>query len=303
MSGTSPFTKWARGQGDTLRAAYMTARAAMHLPDHLSRRRIVAGMNPSGPCRVADEDGYRAFERGTFPEAVEAAADAQRALAQVDAVLNERRQLKRRKQFLVNLLEPDSVTPDHPLVRLSLRSDLLEGISVYMRTVPLLRSIQVFYSGAAERDLTSSQLYHCDADDGRQLKIFVLCSDVARPNGPLTILDADRSQRVRQAVGYGYHQRLTDEQVEKVVGNHQPFELVGSPGAVCLVDTSRCFHYGSRVEPGAAPRLVAMVQYLSPFAFVLPKGPRAGASLAHLDHPGLNPLQRAVLTGDARRAS
>ena len=184
-------------------------------------------------------------------------------------------------------------------MQLALRPDLLDAIVSYMGTVPVLRSIQVFYSGTLEEEPTSSQLYHCDADDTRQVKIFVLCSDVGSDNGPLTLLDAARSATVRRATGYHFNRRLTDEQVDGVLGGPaHPEEVVGGPGTLCLVDTSRCFHFGSRVVPGAAPRLVTMIQYLSPHAFVLPGDYHSGAAVAWRGDGQLSNLQRAVLTGD-----
>jgi hypothetical protein len=130
------------------------------------------------------------------------------------------------------------------------------------------------------------------------VKIFVLCSDVRPENGPLTLLDAARSAQVRRATRYRYHDHLTDAQVQEVVGSAPPAQVVGTAGTVCLVDTSRCFHFGARVTPGAAPRLVAMVQFLNPSAFVLPGNYRSGALLTDLPVHDLTPLQRTVATGD-----
>jgi hypothetical protein len=217
-------------------------------------------------------------------------------LARRDEVLHERRKAHQDKQFLVNLLGQSVLAADHPLVRLSLRPDLLDAVVAYMGTVPMLRTVQVFYSGAVDREPVSSQLYHCDADDVRQLKVFLLCSEVRRENGPLTILAASASERLRRKTQYSYIDRLSDDQVSSVLGPHTPVELVGTLGTMALVDTSRCFHFGSRVEAGAAPRLVAMVQYLSPFAFVVPRG--TPGPFAHLAATTHTPLQRAVLTGD-----
>jgi hypothetical protein len=294
------FTKFVRGRGERLRHAYVIGRGALNAPGHLARWRIARTARPLPQFEVPWADGYRSFAPGTFPEADEGARAAVALLARTEQALQERRKARTSKQFLVNLLTPAEVTADHPLLRLALRPDLLEAVIAYMGTVPILRSIQVFYSGVVDREPVASQLYHCDADDVRQLKIFLLCREVGRANGPLTMLDASRSERVRQATNYQYNDRLTDEAVANVLGPHQPFELVGAPGTSCLVDTSRCFHFGSRVEPGAAPRLVAMVQYLSPLAFVLPGNARRGAAFAHLASAQLRDIQRAVVTGEHR---
>jgi len=292
----SRLAKFARGQGDTTRHVYTLGRRVWRLKSYWTRRRHALRVQAPAPLAVDPSDGFRLFAAGTFAEADDGARASAALLAKSEEVLAQRRQAPGSKQFLVNLLEPATIAPDHPLLQLALRPDLLDAVIAYMGTVPILRSIQVFYSGSVDREPISSQLYHCDADDVRQLKIFLLCNDVRLENGPLTILDAASSDRVRRAVNYAYNERLSDESVAEVLGSPRPVQLVGPPGTMCLVDTSRCFHYGSRVEPGAAPRLVAMVQYLSPFAFVLPADAR-GAALAHLAGHRHTPVQRAVLTG------
>jgi len=300
MSSTSTFstrlTKLARGKGDATRQAYVVGRRLLEPASFLARRRAARRARPPEHVAVPDADGFRIFAPGTFPEADEAAQECRRLLDRSEEVLRERRKVRKDKQFLVNLLPASSLTAAHPLIRLALRPDLLESVMAYLGTVPMLRTIQVFYSGAVDREPVSSQLYHCDADDVRQLKIFLLCSEVRRENGPLTMLSAEASERIRRRTGYEYGDRLTDEQVAQVLGPHQPAELVGTVGTSCIVDTSRCFHFGSRVEAGAAPRLVAMIQYLSPFAFVVPFG--STGPFAHLAQPQHTPLQRAFLTGD-----
>jgi hypothetical protein len=296
---TSRFTKFVRGRGDGTRHVYTLGRRVLRLRSYLTRRRVAHRVRPTADVAVAPEDGFRVFPAGVFAEAEDGASAAAQLLATSEAALHKRRQQPGSKQFLVNLLPPDELAASHPLVRLALRTDLLESVIAYMGTVPILRSVQVFYSGSVDREPVSSQLYHCDADDVRQLKIFLLCSEVRHENGPLTILDATSSDRVRRATSYVYDGRLSDAEVAQVLGKPSPVELVGSQGTMCLVDTSRCFHYGSRVFPGAAPRLVAMIQYLSPFAFVVPGNAR-GNPLAHVAGSGHTPLQHAVLTGDDR---
>ena len=283
-----------------MRDAFVVARAIRHPGRFTTASRLARGLRPPGAVALYPAAGFRLFPAGTFAEADELADEAARLLTDATGEpAAVRRQGKGRKRFLINLLDASTLTADHAAVRLSLRPDLLDAVVSYMGTVPVLRSIQIFYSGTLEEEPTSSQLYHCDADDTRQVKIFVLCSEVGTANGPLTILDAARSATVRRATGYQFNQRLTDDQVDQVLGGPaRPAEVVGGPGTTCLVDTSRCFHYGSRVIPGAAPRLVTMIQYLSPHAFVLPGDYRSGAAVTAPSATGLSRLQRAVLTGD-----
>ena len=79
--------------------------------------------------------------------------------------------------------------------------------------------------------------------------------------------------------------RLSDEELV-------PF--TGPPGTMTFIDTSTCLHFGSRLAPGAAERLVVQFQYLTPPAFDLWFRRRArrpfGAAVERL-----TPLQRSVL--------
>jgi hypothetical protein len=125
--------------------------------------------------------------------------------------------------------------------------------------------------------------------------VFVYCSEVDRKSGPLTILPADESERVRRAVGYQYRQRLTDQQVAGVVGERREVPILGPCGTLVFVDTSRCFHYGSRVASDAPPRLVTMIQYQTPYSFMLPTPAQKTLAFRRLIAPGLSPLQRLVL--------
>lgn len=286
-----------RGRGETMRWVYVTGRRAANVWRHRDRRRLAAGVLPSAEFALSEALGYRVLPPRTLPEATEVVADAQALLGRAEAKLAERRGKKGAKQFLINLLGPGDLSLDTPLLRLALRSDILDTVVSYLGTVPLLRSVQVFYSGLQERAPISSQLFHADADDIRQVKIFVLCSRVAEENGPLTILGAEQSHHARRATRYQFRSRLTDEQVEQAAGVGAAVALVGEPGTTCFVDTSRCLHYGSRVKPGAAPRLLAMIQYLTPYAFVLHGDERARVPHAALATSALSPLQHLVLTG------
>ena len=83
--------------------------------------------------------------------------------------------------------------------------------------------------------------------------------------------------------------------MRSAVGEREFHSIVGPPGTACFVDTSRCFHYGSRVKDEAVPRLVTIIQFVSPFSFMLPHDHRRGAPYRHLVTPDSTELERAVL--------
>jgi hypothetical protein len=143
----------------------------------------------------------------------------------------------------------------------------------------------------------SSQLFHLDGADVSQVKLFVHCTDVIEASGPLTVLDAATSRRLAKKLGYRIgDSRVSDERVAEVLGDAaEPVSLTGRRGTAHFVDTSRCFHFGSRVLSDSPPRTVAIFQYLTPYAFAFTADHREEAPYRHLASEALPERQRLVL--------
>jgi hypothetical protein len=282
----------ARVRSDRERMLYVATRKALN-PVATVTRRVAARKAPAPPFEIPRAVGYTIFPAGRFPEAAEVAAAARELAEHTTPEQFD----KANKDFMVPLLKPAELAPESPFVRFALREDVLAAVTAYLGVAPILSSINVYYSVPQKRDkLVSSQLFHCDGDDTTQIKVFVLCSEVHDDNGPTRFLDAERSQRIRRAVNYQYGKRVTDEQAAGALGGEPELvSVVGEPGTVCFADTSRCFHYGSRVERDAAPRLAAIFQYLTPFSFMLPLDPRKKAPFRHLAASGDGQLRSLVL--------
>ena len=169
-----------------------------------------------------------------------------------------------------------------------------------MGIVPILFDVDVWYSQHHGGDLQNSQLYHCDWDDVTQVKIFSYAREVKLSAGPLVLIDAKNSQHLRNARDYVFdfqHNRLTDDEAHEIVDASEETAIIGPPGTTAFVDTSRCFHYGSRSQE---PRILTFFQYLTPSAFKLPKNYRDTLPFKHLEKSeNLTPLQRLVLGGEA----
>jgi hypothetical protein len=289
----SRIAKAFRVRGPAVRRMYFNARRASRFLRDAPRRSVLATL-PSTDLDIAGNAGFRVIAPGRFEETPGIVAESRAALARYDAATPPAG--KNRKRFLQNVLDAGSLTLDSAIVRLALREDVLSAVSKYLGVVPLLTTISVFHSDTVAGDPTSSQLYHCDGDDVTQIKIFVYCTDVDLPSGPLTLLDAHTTREVQRRTGYWYRNRLTDEQVETAVGAPRQHAIVGPTGTAVFVDTSRCFHFGSRVSPGAPPRLAAMIQYQTPYSFMLPLGvDEAALPFRRLLASTMTPLQRLVL--------
>jgi len=288
----SRISKAFRVKGDGVRRLYFAARKAERFLRDAPRRATLRAL-PSSSITIPRPAGFLVLPPGTFAEIPDVVAHARDTLARADE--SAPRAGKNKKRFLFNVLDSATVTRDTPAMRLALREDVLASIAGYLGVVPFLTAISVFHSDVVEGAPTSSQLHHCDGDDVTQVKIFVYASDVDERSGPLTILGADDSDRVRRSTRYEYRQRLTDQQVEDVVGPRREHAILGPAGTTVFVDTSRCFHYGSRVAPDAPARLVTMIQYQTPYSFMLPTSAQASLAFRALIDPSMGSLQRQAL--------
>lgn len=270
------------------------ARRAARISAQLEERRDAAQTLRASARIVVDHDaGFSIHAPGMFDT-----ADVVRCA--VDTVMEsdiERKKQKANKPFMMRLLDQASFTLDSSILRFALQREIVAIASAYLGVVPVLQFANVFISTATGADLVKSQLYHCDSDDVEQMKVFVLCEAVTAEMGPLTILRADDSEVLRIRSAYRFNTRLTDAQVGELLGG-RPSEtaLIGPAGTTAFIDTSRCFHYGSRIDDPAVRRIIVLLQYVTPLAFVLPEEDfRSGARFRTLDAPDLDPVTRLVL--------
>ena len=274
------------------RDAYVRFRKVTSLPT-LIRRRWAARSLPRNAFTIPPGAGFLVLPPGRFPEVDEitAAAQATVAAADMDAKIKTAN-----KTFLVSLLNQSDLTLDSPFMRFALRPDIVSAVAGYLGVLPILEYINVLCSSHVQEPLSKSQLLHCDSDAETQVKIFVLCTEVTTANGPLVILGADSSRRLRARVSYRHNHRITDEEAVAALGSLNDLHAItGPPGTICCVDTSRCFHYGSRIAAPTGHRLVVLIRYITPWAFIMPPDYSQAARFRRLGAAASDPTTRAVL--------
>ncbi len=273
------------------RRVYVAARRASSLVRDWGRYRAVRGL-PDGPLSIRPDAAFLVVPPGSFSLIPDVVASARGALARFDT--NSPEGGRKGKRFLVNVLPDTAHSLDSPIVRFALQPDVLGVVSRYLGLVPILTAVRVFHSDTTEGVPTSSQLFHVDADDITQVKIFVYCGDVDERSGPLTIVDAAATGRLQKRLKFRAGGRLSDGDVLGS-GDGVAHPIVGPAGTIVFVDTSRCLHFGSRVAPDAPARLVVMLQYSTPYSFMVPGRYQDAAPLRHLIASSSTPLQRLVL--------
>jgi hypothetical protein len=216
-----------------------------------------------------------------------AAAHAQAKVARADD-LAAKQQLGH-KSFWLSLLDEDLVggkfPSDHPFVRYALQTPVLRILADHMHTLPQLSDVLLTLSRPTDEKLSYSQLWHLDHDDKQVCKLFIYLTDVqSRADGPFTFIDAKQSASFRNTL----RSHMSDDAVMTKVGKSNVHEIIAPRLSSFIVDTAKCLHMGSRIQPGRS-RLLYTATYFPP--------PRIYPEPPNRFHPigELSPLERAVL--------
>jgi len=145
--------------------------------------------------------------------------------------------------------------------------NILYPVIKYLKCIPLITYIAIWYSPNNKKIHKSSQFMHLDHEDYKQIKGFIFLEDINEDSGPLVIIDKKNSENIENQLNY----RMTEKYKridDKILKNYKKISLTGKKGTVVLLDTSSCLHFGSRKASNS--RLVLSFQFITPFAFILP---------------------------------
>lgn len=183
------------------------------------------------------------------------------------------------KSYFRSLRSMADYSLDSPEFRLATSPEMLKSVSNYLGKLPMLLDISARIS-LSDPDkpgdkLSGSQMFHRDMDDVASVKVWILCSEVKKENGPTVLLPISTSHEVAGTIGYRQGDKIpNDEPFKNVKG--ELFEAVGPVGTSFATDTCSSFHYGSRVQK-SKERLVLYFQYVSSTSvYFRPLGERAG---------------------------
>lgn len=223
---------------------------------------------PTRP-RIQIKDGWALDTSMSLPHLDRVLDDAERIIA-------ERSGLRRSSEGAYRSYFQDVWTPadlkTYPaFLDFATSSDLLAAVADYLQCVPALTTtlpsgIRFVESNAAfddrPNDPHDSQLYHIDYYSLPNVYVLVLLRDTTPDQGPWTFLPKVISEKAATALGYwttrpGY--RVSDEDVYRVADRKEVIEFCYPRGTVLFIESSGCFHYGSR---GAVkPRFQLMLGY------------------------------------------
>ncbi len=162
------------------------------------------------------------------------------------------------KKFLFPILEGTEFCRHPELLRFMVSRPIVDAAAAYLGVVPKLSGARLVWSPKNET-ARSSQLFHFDYEDQRQIKVFINIFETKEDQGPLTFLPADISLQVQRSIG-PVLSRVQDERIYEGGGRNHELKLIGPPGSGAFLDTSRCLHYGSRFN--RRDRVVLIIQFL-----------------------------------------
>lgn len=155
---------------------------------------------------------------------------------------------------------------DDPFVRIALHPNVLAVANAYMKMHATLRAIELWHTHPTPGSAVQTQLWHRDADDVMNVKLFVYFTDVTRAAGPLTYAPRTHPLGDRRDVpDHDDQWRSNDEQMAKVVPESEWKILEGKPGTVVFAETCG---YHKQLKPESAERIKLVSQYVSGTPYV-----------------------------------
>ena len=184
------------------------------------------------------------------------------------AIIDEDKSKTSSKGFMVNHLENHHLREHSSFLDVALNPNIIRSAAEYLGCVPILSSIKVLVSSADDGTagaLKSSKLFHLDQPDRPLFKVIVNLNKIDEDTGPFTFIKKSASLKAQSRLKSGWNRRsdlVLDKDIFDLVSANDVIKLTGEIGDAYFVDSSQCFHFGSRNQK--RERRLLMMTYLSP---------------------------------------
>ena len=152
--------------------------------------------------------------------------------------------------------------------RIALHPAVLNVANGYLRLHSTLRALELWHTRPTPGSAIQTQLWHRDADDVMNVKLFLYFTDVRVPAGPLTYAPRTHPLGDRRTVPeHDEHRRSRDDQMARIVPESEWRILEGPPGTVVFADTCG---YHKQLKPESDERVKLVAHYVSGTPYVPP---------------------------------
>jgi hypothetical protein len=210
------------------------------------------------------------FAKGRFEELIGESALFDDAAAQAHRLYERRDQTRfegggGKATYLAKLATKRFDASD-PFVRIALHPAVLAVANGYLGLRSTLRALELWHTWPTSGKAIQTQLWHRDADDVMNVKLFCYFTDVTVAAGPLTYAPGTHplgDRRTRPE--HDEHMRSTDDQMAQIVPQQEWVILEGKPGTLVFADTCG---YHKQLKPQSDERLKLVAQYVSGSPYV-----------------------------------
>jgi len=137
---------------------------------------------------------------------------------------------------------------------------------LYLQYLPILEEVSLTHNGIHTGKQFGSQLWHCDTQQKRILKLFFSPINITSENGPFEFFPPNLSSPQFYQLG---PEGMTDEQLEDCgLDLNCAIQFLPKKGDLLLVDTVRCLHRGGLSHQD---RFMSTVSYGSPLYSFTPE--------------------------------
>jgi hypothetical protein len=170
------------------------------------------------------------------------------------------------KETFKTKLAAGSFEAGDPFVEIALHPNVLAVANGYLRLQSTLRALELWLTEPTPGPAIQTQLWHRDADDRLNIKLFLYFSDVTRAAGPFTYAPRTHPVGGRHALPeHDAEWRSTDEQLKRIVPENEWIVCEGRPETIVFADTCG---YHKQLKPTSDERLILVAQYVSGTPYV-----------------------------------
>lgn len=234
---------------------------------------IAENGNPVAPVNEM-KDGWVIDTSGRLPYLEELLREAGEIIDERGGEKQAKHQVFRRP-FFQDIFTEDYFSRCPSILNFATSSDVLSTVCSYLGFIPTLsyskpygvRLIESWnkFDDNPDAPPRESQLFHLDYHDKPMVYVIVVLREVTMERGPFCFLPKSVSEKASSGLR-DYHtkkggHRVTDEKIYSVVPESELVKLCYPAGTVLFIDSSACFHYGSR--NAVKPRHLMMFAYVS----------------------------------------